>query len=105
MAFNEVIELISITSSENELGDPIEISVPRDVFANKKSISQTEFYQAQTTGLRPEIKFEIWSMDYQDEPKFSFNNKTYTIIRTFEKDNELIELVGSGTVNKGDSNG
>jgi len=99
MLFRDVINLISITATENSMGDIIETPVKREVFADKQSIRQSEFYQAAATGLRPELMFVIRAIDYEQEPKLEYNNKTYNIIRTYEKDGELIELVCQGLVN------
>lgn len=91
------------TSTENEMGDTIEIpGVPRMIFANKLSIRQSEFYQAQATGLRPELAFEIRSIEYMEEEHLKYNEKKYRIIRTFDK-GEFIELVCEGVVNDGTS--
>jgi SPP1 family predicted phage head-tail adaptor len=98
MLFRDVVGLISVTYTENDIGDQIETETSRQVFANKKSIRQTEFYQAAQTDLRPELMFEVRTIEYEGESKLSYNNKDYTIIRTYEKDSELIELVCSGVV-------
>ena len=99
MYFSDKIELIAITVTENSMGDMIETETKTEVFANKKSIRQSEFYQAAATGLRPEIMFEVWSEEYSNQPKLKYNNKLYTIIRTYDKDGELIELICQGLVN------
>ena len=100
MLFKDVIKLISITTTENELGDVIEETTERQVFADKQSIRQSEFYQAAATGLRPELMFVVRSIDYNQEPKLKHGDKTYTIIRTYDKDGELTELVCQGVVNR-----
>jgi SPP1 family predicted phage head-tail adaptor len=101
MLFRDVVKLISVTTTENDMGDVIETPVEREVFADKQSIRQSEFYQAAATGLRPELMFVVRSIDYNQEPKLKHGDKdkTYTIIRTYEKDGELIELVCQGVVN------
>ena len=99
MYFSDKIELIAITVTENSMGDMIETETKTEVFANKKSIRQSEFYQAAATGLRPEIMFEVWSEEYSNQPKLKYNNKLYTIIRTYDK-GERTELVCQGVVNK-----
>lgn len=99
MLFKEVVKLISVTASENDMGDIIETLVEREVFADKQSIRQSEFYQAAATGLRPELMFVVRSVDYNQEPKLKHGDKTYTIIRTYDRDGELIELVCQGVVN------
>mgnify|MGYP001486916702 CR=1 FL=1 len=98
MMWRDVVELITVTTGENEMGDSIKEETSRQVFANKKSIRQTEFYQAMATGLRPEIMFEVRSPDYQGEQKLSYNGKKYTIIRTFSPNDEITELICSGLV-------
>jgi SPP1 family predicted phage head-tail adaptor len=102
MLFRDVVLLKGENSfSENDIGDTIEFpSNPRQVFANRKSISQTEFYQAAATGLKPEIKFEVRTIEYQGERLLEFNNRDYTILRTYDKNGEITELVCSGLVNE-----
>lgn len=100
MLYRDVIKLISITNTENDMGDTIEVQDERQVFADKQSIRQSEFYQAAATGLRPELMFVVRSIDYNDEKKLKYNGKEYTIIRTYDKDGELTELICQGTVNK-----
>jgi SPP1 family predicted phage head-tail adaptor len=99
MLFRDVIYLAAITFSENALGDPIETLTEKQVFANKKSIRQSEFYQAQATGLKPEIMFEIRVIDYSDEPRLKFDSKYYNIIRTYSKNGEILELICDRVVN------
>ena len=100
MLFKEVIKLISITTGENSMGDPIETPTTKEVFADKQSIRQSEFYQAAATGLRPELMFVVRSIDYNQEPKLKHGDETYTIIRTYDRDGELIELICQGAVNR-----
>lgn len=103
MLFRDVVKLISVTVTENDMGDIIETPVEREVFADKQSIRQSEFYQAAATGLRPELMFVVRSIDYEGEPKLKYNGKTYTIIRTYDKDGELTELICQGVVNRGNA--
>jgi len=99
MRHDKVIKLIGVTYDQNDPGDPIEVKTEREVFAEKKSVRQSEFYQAAATGLKPELTFIIWTREYNDESKLSYNSKEYSIIRTFERDDERIELACSGLVN------
>lgn len=100
MLFKDVIKLISVSIAENSMGDIIETTTERQVFADKQSVRQSEFYQAAATGLRPELMFVVRSIEYNQEPKLKYGDKTYTIIRTYDKDGELTELICQGTVNK-----
>lgn len=99
MLFREVINLISINTAENDIGDPISVPAKREIFADKQSIRQSEFYQAAATGIRPELMFIVRSIDYEQEPMLEYNNKNYKIIRVYDKDGELAELICQGIVN------
>lgn len=103
MLFRDVIQLLSVVKSENDIGDTILSKVPRQVFANQKSIRQSEFYQAMATGLKPELMFEIRSIDYLNEETLEYNNKQYSIIRTYSKNGEMIELICQGLVSNATS--
>ncbi len=99
MFYKEVIELVTVTTSSNAPGDVIETCTKRQVYADKQAIRQSEFYQAAATGLRPEIMFIIRKSEYNNEPRLEHNSTTYTIIRTYAKNEEFIELICQGLVN------
>jgi len=92
------IDFISTTIEINDLGDPIETKAYRTVYAEKMSIRQSEFYQAAATGLKPEIMFEIRTIDYDNENKLKFNEKEYKVIRAYEK-GEYTEIICQGLTN------
>lgn len=98
MRFNSVIFLIKVTHGENEIGDLIETTDKRQTFAEKKSVRQSEFYQAAATGLKPEVTFNIWNQEYNGESQLEYDEKIYTIIRVFQKNNKEVELICSGLV-------
>jgi SPP1 family predicted phage head-tail adaptor len=100
LLFREIISLITVTEGTNDIGDPIKILTKREnIFADKQSIRQSEFYQAMAAGLKPELTFIIRTCEYNQEPMLEFNLKTYNIIRTYEKENEFIELICEGVIN------
>lgn len=57
------------SGGKDPYGDPaMELKLSDAVFAELKSIGQSEFYQAQTAGQKPEIKFKLTDyMDYQGQ--------------------------------------
>ncbi len=93
--YENVIKLVSETKSVDDFGDTIIVSTDRNVFAELKSITQTEFYQAQAVGLKPEIKFVIADfLDYHNEKvikytPFNGEEETYSVIRTYRSNNQL----------------
>lgn len=100
--WSDVVYLLSETMVENEMGDIIPITDSRMVYANKNSVRQSEFYQSQALGLRPELVFEVRSVEYAGEPKAKYEEKTYRIIRTFNK-GEITELICEGVVGNGNA--
>lgn len=103
MRFDRIIHLIKIKYVENEIGDTIKIPDRRQVFAQEKSIRQSEFYQAAASGLKPEITFIIWQHEYNGEKYLEFDGTDYTIIRTYKKNSKEIELICQGGVNNADA--
>lgn len=81
MRFKDVIYLISVTITEDEIGNQIETPVERMVYANEYSVSSNEYYNAAMTGLRPVKMFEIYSFEYQGEDRLKHNGVIYRIIR------------------------
>lgn len=86
MMWRDVIDLLTILPDGTE--------VPRQVMANKKSVRQSEFYQAPADGLKPSIMFEIWCAEYADEMVMRHEGKLYYVLRTYSPDGELYEMIG-----------
>lgn len=98
--FNEIIKLIKVETMADDIGEPIELATEREVFAKVLSIGQQEFYQAQATGLKPEIKFEIADyLDYKDEKELIYESKIYQVLRTYRKGSIALEITVYGGVN------
>ncbi len=71
----------------------------RQVLAKLLNVGTVEFYQAQASGHKPEIKFELADyLDYQNEKEFIFNDIKYEVLRTYRKGRQL-EVTGYGGVN------
>lgn len=94
--YDQVIKLIKSEKAIDEYGDTVVSQTERTVFAELKSIGQSEFYQAQALGLKPEIKFKFSDyLDYQNEKHIKYQGfneaeeQIYSVIRTFRDGNEL----------------
>ncbi|MDD3173360.1 MAG: phage head closure protein [Herbinix sp.] len=98
--WKDVVEIGNMTESIVK-GEPVQSMVYREVFANKKSVRQSEFYQASVAGLKPELVFEIRSYEYENDKKLRYpsgvNGKVYDIIRTYDR-GEITELTVSSFV-------
>ena len=94
--WKDVIELGNMTETI-VYGEPIQAMTYRQVFANKKSVKQSEFYKAAVVGLTPQLVFEIYSFEFDNEEKVRFGGKEYSIIRAYEK-GETTELTVTSQV-------
>lgn len=108
--YDEVIYLTTKTVEKNKVGDSITKEERKMRFARLKSIGQSEFYQAQAQGLKPELKFVLADvLDYEGQEEVIYNNFRYKVLRTYKADNtNEIEIVCYGgvrleVVNDGDS--
>lgn len=96
--YNEVIYLLSVEIVTNNVGDQIETPKKEMRFAKLKSIGQSEFYQAQANGLKPELKFVLADyLDYNNQEYVIHNNFRYKVLRTYRTGNE-IEIVCYGGI-------
>lgn len=78
---NEIIKLITKSCT----GATVEHK-ETEVFAEKKSVRQSEFYAAQQVGLNPSLVFVIDVRDFESVKapvEVVYNEETYTVIRTY----------------------
>lgn len=97
--YNSVIKLISESKVVDAYGDMSVVETERTVFAELKSVGQSEFYQAQAVGLKPELKFVLPDyLEWSGEMKLKYKdfNETeeqyYRVLRTYRNNNQL-ELI------------
>lgn len=101
---NELLTLVARTLADD--GYTVAEETRRDVFCRLASIGQTEFYQAQATDLRPELKFVLADyLDYNDEYLCIFNGTWYRVIRTFHAGQELEIVVQKAAPEEVDPDG
>lgn len=100
--YDEPIYFVDYKKTDNvdEYGDPICEEVKTLVFGQILSITQTEFYQAQSVGIKPELKVQIPDyLEYNEQQYVVFGNVRYSILRTFRDCNtDSLELVLYGGV-------
>ncbi len=81
------------TEVTDELGQVGKVETfSRRVFCEKKSVPQNEFFQAGQNGIKASCVLIVHGLDYQEETKIQHNDKVYSIYRTYERNDERIEL-------------
>lgn len=94
--FDQMIKFVASEIVLDEYGDQKRKTTERIVWAELKSISQNEFYQAHAIGMKPELKFKLADyLEYRNEKHLKYKEfgeleeQTYTVIRTHRTGNEL----------------
>ena len=89
-----VIELIKHDeTSTDDWGNPVKNEERWQVFAEQMSVGQAEFYRAANQGLKPNFVFEIYSGEFRDADLVICDGAEYTIIRTYQRTLDRLELV------------
>lgn len=95
--YDAIIKLVTRTKKVNEYGGRDVVDTEREVFAEVLSIGQQEFYQAQSLGMKAEIKFELSDyLEYRGETIVKYSpygkEETYSVIRTYKTAANTIEI-------------
>lgn len=85
MRHKEIVNLITVTYSEDAVGNLVEVFSENSVYANEFSVGATEYYNAAAQGLRPSKVFEVYSFEYTDQAKLRHNGTIYNIVRSESK--------------------
>lgn len=87
-----VAYLLTETYMQNQYG-VIERTVSKDkVFVKVASVTGQEWFEGGRNGLNPQFRFTMFSHDYSDENILEYEDKQYTIYRTYYKTVDEIEL-------------
>lgn len=89
---NEMITLISITTTQDADGFNVETRTERNVFGDVRSVSGQEFYQTGLLNIQAELDVTIWHSEYNGEKLAKVNGKTYVVYRTYRSSIDEIEL-------------
>ena len=97
----DVISLISETRSAHGVHESI-TETARQVFAEIRSATRSEYYNALNAGIRPSYVFKMeLAEDYQEERYLRYKGLKYHIARTYLTPDGGIEL----TAERSDENG
>jgi hypothetical protein len=103
ISLDDVCTLLSITTTKDDLGQSEPLEKPYLVFCSKLSITRAEFNTAGILGFKPDIMFVVDSDSYDQEKLLDYQNKRYSIYKTFQRTDGFTELyceVKTGDRNK-----
>lgn len=87
------LTLIQQRFESDSIGNQAETTQEVPLLARVKSVNRNEFYLAGQAGLRPEMIFEIHAIEYSGEMELIFEGKRYSIIRTYQSGQDILELI------------
>lgn len=88
----DLLTLIDVEYTSDEIGQPIPLETTRNVFACPKSISFSEFAEAGKVGIQPQWKMEVFPYDYHNEQLAEYQGVRYSVYRTYRRNDETVEL-------------
>lgn len=89
---DDVISLIKTQTVRDKYGIQTTQETSTDVFCEVKSASRAEWFDGARVNLNPQFVFIIKRAEYEDETIVSYNQKKYSIYRTYIRDPDHIEL-------------
>lgn len=81
--YNHELTLIGYEKTEDDIGNEVLEEVKETVLCRITDIGQSEFYNANVSDLRPDIKFIIKEFEYKGQKEVIFNEVKYKVIRTY----------------------
>lgn len=89
--FDERIKLRAVTTT-NVGGFPQTYISETSIWADKKSVKRTEYYQAAAAGKKIDVVLAVNAIDFNDQTELEYNNAIYNIERTYQVKNDIVEL-------------
>ncbi len=100
ISLDDVCSLISLSVTEDDLGQDIETEIPRQIFCSKLSINRAEFLAAGQLGLKPQMTILVDSDEYDGEKSLRYeengelteDSPKYEIYRDYRRSDGFTEL-------------
>ena len=89
---SDVIQLVAVRYSEDDIGQRIPAETARNVFCSIASVSATEWFEAGRSGMQAALKVTVFEPDYHGEQIAVVDGVRYGIYRTYRAKNETLEL-------------
>lgn len=79
-----VIQLISVTHSQDSIGQIVDTETSVDVVCTLRSVSLSEWTNAGQLGLSAEYQAVIWAAEYSGQEIVEIDSQRYKVYRTYE---------------------
>lgn len=91
-----VCYLQSVTIIEDDIGNQIKTPNNRLVYCAELPLNSSEYFNAGQTGIKPGHLFVMDIEEYDEETTVMFEEKPYSIYRTYPRTDGFIELYCKG---------
>lgn len=89
----EDVTLIGATHYEtDDNGNDVPVESETTVQAAKREIAMSEFYAAAQAGIKPEVELIVHSFEYGGQLRVLWRGTKYTVIRTYQRNADEVEL-------------
>ena len=89
---SDVMQLVAVRYTEDDIGQRIPAETARDVFCNIARVSASEWFEAGRFGMQAALKVTVFEPDYRGEQIAVVDGVRYGIYRTYRTKNETLEL-------------
>lgn len=89
---SNIIDLIKENKTQNENGEFVSNETRKTVFCDVRSVSRAEWNSAGQMGYNPRHVVSMFAPDYDGEEVAELNGERFSVYRTFNNRNEIIEL-------------
>jgi SPP1 family predicted phage head-tail adaptor len=94
ISLDDVCFLIAVTSTDDELGQPIETENLALTYCSKLNITRAELSAAGQLGHKPQILLVVDSDEYDNEGRLEYDRTKYHIYKDFMRSDGYTELYG-----------
>ena len=89
---SDIVTLLKTTYAADDYGVERATITGRDVFCAVQSVTRNEFFEGGRNGLNPEYRVTMFYGDYEGETLLEYKGQTYSVYRTFQSKNDVLEL-------------
>ena len=89
---SSVAYLVTEAFSQNAYGVMERTETKHKVYVAVTSVTSQEWFEGGRNGLNPQFRFTMFSFDYNNEKIIEYQDKQYTIYRTYYRSADEIEL-------------
>lgn len=91
--YNSWVNLINVTENKDAFGDIAEGYIRQAVACDVETVGRSEFYAANTAGYKAELSVKMRKALYGGQQILEYCGDRYTVIRSYSKDADSVELV------------